>query len=157
MGCVQRVQQIHQERVGSSYGSSSISSGRGKQQQQDLSEEDRNNKKRLKKANYYALKQIQLAKIDETSIGQLQNEIDILKGMDHPNIVKAHEVYANNKSNIYIILELCDGGDLYKRLPYSEKQSANIAGKLLSAVKYMHDHGIVHRDCRYIVFFVLFV
>lgn len=69
------------------------------------------------------------------------------KLQDHPNIVKAHEVY-NHKKQIYIILELCDGGDLYTRLPYSEMEAAYISGKLLSAIKYMHDHGIVHRDCK---------
>jgi serine/threonine protein kinase len=67
---------------------------------------------------------------------------------DHPNIVKAHEVFSHKKQ-IYIILELCDGGDLYNRLPYTEKEGAGIVGKLLSAIKYMHDHGIVHRDCKY--------
>jgi serine/threonine protein kinase len=67
---------------------------------------------------------------------------------DHPNIVKAHEVFSHKKQ-IFIILELCDGGDLYNRLPYTEKQGAGIVGKLLSAIKYMHDHGIVHRDCKY--------
>lgn len=67
---------------------------------------------------------------------------------DHPNIVKAHEVYTYN-TRIYIILELLDGGDLYCKLPYSEKRAASIAGKLLSAIKYMHDHGIVHRDLKF--------
>jgi serine/threonine protein kinase len=46
-------------------------------------------------------------------------------------------------------LELCDGGDLYTRLPYSEKRAASITGKLMSAVKYMHDNGIVHRDLKF--------
>lgn len=55
---------------------------------------------------------------------------------DHPNIVKALEVY-DNKKQIYVVLELCDGGDLYTRAPYSEKASASIVGKLLSAIKYM--------------------
>lgn len=63
--------------------------------------------------------------------------------------MKAHEVY-HHKKQIYIILELCDGGDLYNRLPYSEMDAAYISGKLLSAIKYMHDHGIVHRDCKFI-------
>jgi calcium-dependent protein kinase len=65
---------------------------------------------------------------------------------DHPNIVKAHEVFSHKKQ-IFIILELCDGGDLYTRLPFSEMEAAYISGKMLSAIKYMHDHGIVHRDC----------
>ena len=38
---------------------------------------------------------------------------------------------------MYIVLELCDGGDLYTRSPYSESGSAAIIKKLLSAVKYM--------------------
>ena len=38
---------------------------------------------------------------------------------------------------MYIVLELCDGGDLYTRSPYSEAASATIIKKLLSAVKYM--------------------
>ena len=93
----------------------------------------------------YALKSIQLDKVTATFIDELRNEIDILKAMDHPNIVKLHEVFSYRKQ-IYLILELCDGGDLYTRLPYTEKGSAYIVGKLLSAIKYMHDHLIVHRD-----------
>eukprot|EP00980_Cylindrotheca_fusiformis_P002960 scaffold683_cov124-Cylindrotheca_fusiformis.AAC.29 len=101
--------------------------------------------RRISKVDY-ALKQIQLEKVSSTFIEELHNEIDILRAMDHPNIVKAHEVF-NYKRQIYIILELCDGGDLYTRLPYSEMEAAYISGKMLSAIKYMHDHGIVHRDC----------
>eukprot|EP00339_Tiarina_fusa_P000908 CAMPEP_0116998546 /NCGR_PEP_ID=MMETSP0472-20121206/1577_1 /TAXON_ID=693140 ORGANISM="Tiarina fusus, Strain LIS" /NCGR_SAMPLE_ID=MMETSP0472 /ASSEMBLY_ACC=CAM_ASM_000603 /LENGTH=556 /DNA_ID=CAMNT_0004697725 /DNA_START=11 /DNA_END=1681 /DNA_ORIENTATION=+ len=96
----------------------------------------------------YALKSIKLDRVSPQFVDELRNEIDILKGMDHPNIVKAHEVYSYKKQ-IYIILELCDGGDLYTKLPYTEKQAAKIVGKLLSAVKYMHDHGIVHRDLKF--------
>ena len=81
-------------------------------------------------------------------IQELQNEIDILRSMDHPNIVKAHEVYTYKKQ-IYLVLELCDGGDLYTRQPYSEREAAKIVAKLLSAVKYMHDHNIVHRDLKF--------
>jgi calcium-dependent protein kinase len=47
------------------------------------------------------------------------------------------------------VLELCDGGDLYTRSPYSERESARILQQILSAVRYMHDHGIVHRDLKF--------
>ena len=99
--------------------------------------------------NEYALKSIQLDRVSPAFLDELANEIDILKTLDHPNIVKLHEVFYQKNKQIYMILELCDGGDLYTRLPYSEKDSAYITGKLLSAIKYMHDHGIVHRDCKY--------
>lgn len=56
-----------------------------------------------------------------------------------------HKVYTYKK-NIYLVLELCEGGDLYAFSPYSEKDACRIVVQLTSAVKYMHDHAIVHRD-----------
>ena len=67
--------------------------------------------------------------------------------MDHPHIVKAFEVY-KYKKQIYLILECCDGGDLYTRSPYSERQAAKMVNALLSAIRYMHENKIVHRDVR---------
>ena len=65
--------------------------------------------------------------------------------MDHPHIVKAYEVY-KYKKQIYVILQCCDGGDLYTQSPYSERQAARMVNSLLSAISYMHAHKIVHRD-----------
>ncbi len=45
---------------------------------------------------------------------KLVEEVNTLKGLDHPNIVKAHEMYTYKKQ-IFLVLELCDGGDLYTR------------------------------------------
>lgn len=59
--------------------------------------------------------------------------------------MQAVEVY-KYKKQIYVILHCCDGGDLYTRSPYSEKQAAKMVASLLSAIQYMHDHKIVHRD-----------
>lgn len=96
----------------------------------------------------YAIKTIQIEKVSPVFIQELENEIDILRSMDHPHIVKQHEVY-KYKKQIYLILECCDGGDLYTRSPYSEKQAARMVTNLLSAIQYMHDHNIVHRDVRH--------
>lgn len=96
----------------------------------------------------YALKSIILDRVSPVFIMELLNEIDILRGLDHPNIVKLHEVYKYRKQ-IYLVLEMCDGGDLYEHQPYSEQQAAKITTKLLSAVKYMHDHKVVHRDLKF--------
>lgn len=46
-------------------------------------------------------------------------------------------------------MEHCSGGDLYSRVPYSEKESAKIVGKLLSAITHMHKHSITHRDLKF--------
>lgn len=103
---------------------------------------------RRKVENIYALKSIQLDRVKPMFVEELKNEIEILRSTDHPNIVKAHEVF-NYKKNIYVVLELCQGGDLYQFSPYSERDACRIVGELTSAVKYMHDHAIVHRDLKF--------
>jgi serine/threonine protein kinase len=94
----------------------------------------------------YALKSIILDRVkDAAYVDELKNEISILRSLDHPNIVKLHEVYMYRKQ-IYLVLELCDGGDLYTRSPYSEREAARICLQITSAVCYLHSHGVVHRD-----------
>jgi calcium-dependent protein kinase len=53
------------------------------------------------------------------------------------------------KKEIFIVMELCSGGDLYARDPYTEEEAARITSSILSAVSYMHSRKIVHRDLKY--------
>ena len=102
-----------------------------------------------KKDLYFALKTIHFDRVtDQQLVLELQNEIDILKSMDHPNIVRALETY-DYRNNSCIVLELCEGGDLYTRDPYTEEDSLSIVASLLSAVEYMHSRNICHRDLKY--------
>lgn len=96
----------------------------------------------------YALKTIILSRVSSEFVEELQNEINILRHMDHPNIVKAYEVFTRNWE-ISIIMECCSGGDLHARKPYSEKDANSISKQLLSAIRYMHTKGIVHRDLKF--------
>jgi serine/threonine protein kinase len=97
----------------------------------------------------FALKMIQRDRVSPTFLQELRNELAILRSMDHPNIIKAHECYEYKDKQLYLVLELCDGGDLYTRTPYSQRQAHKIVSKLLSAVRYMHEHNVVHRDLKY--------
>mmetsp|Transcript_24395 Transcript_24395/g.50694 ORF Transcript_24395/g.50694 Transcript_24395/m.50694 type:complete len:535 (-) Transcript_24395:124-1728(-) len=99
-------------------------------------------------AGLFALKAIQLSRMSEEFIAELKNEIDILKSLDHPNIVKPMETFSRRRQ-MFIIMELCSGGDLYTRDPYTESQSGKIVGKLLSAISYMHNNKITHRDLKF--------
>ena len=46
---------------------------------------------------------------------RLKYEIDILKNLNHPNIVRLYEVY-ENKSSIFLVTELCDGVELFDEI-----------------------------------------
>ena len=42
-------------------------------------------------------------------------EVNLMIQLDHPNIIKLYEVYETDK-NIYLIMELCTGGELFDRI-----------------------------------------
>jgi len=71
-----------------------------------------------------------------------------MKRLDHAHIARLIETY-NHKGNIYLVLELCSGGDLYTRDPYTEDQTARIVSSIMGAVSFMHEHDIMHRDLKY--------
>jgi serine/threonine protein kinase len=103
----------------------------------------------LHKAVTYALKSIHLNRVqDKVFIDELKNEIEILKSLDHPHIVRPIETFVH-RNQLFIVMELCSGGDLYSRDPYTEDEAARIVESILSAVAFMHEKKIVHRDLKY--------
>jgi len=81
----------------------------------------------------------------------LEQEIAIMKKVDHPNCIKLHEVY-DEKSKMYMVLDLVTGGELFDRIiargHYSEKDAAKMMTDSLGALAYLHAAGIVHRDLK---------
>jgi calcium-dependent protein kinase len=53
--------------------------------------------------------------MDEKEKTRLQYEIDILRNLDHPNIVKLYEIF-EDKHAIYLVTELCTGGELFDEI-----------------------------------------
>ncbi|MCQ2819288.1 MAG: protein kinase [archaeon] len=81
---------------------------------------------------------------------ELMDEVNTLKCLDHPNIMKIYE-YFNTKECFYIVSELCSGGDLFDKIqnqPLKEDQSAYVMRQLLSAVNFCHENNIIHRDLK---------
>ena len=74
-----------------------------------------------------------------------QTEAAILSKCDHPNIVKLFEI-TKVDSRMSLVLELCDGGSVLDRLPYTEDEASKIVRQVVSAISYMHGKNIVHRD-----------
>ena len=68
--------------------------------------------------------------------------------MEFQNIVRLVETF-EYKYSLYVVLELCSGGDLYSRDPYNECDAARISNSILRAIAYLHQQGISHRDLKY--------
>jgi calcium-dependent protein kinase len=106
-------------------------------------------RKRGKYEAYYAMKSIHLTQVNDILfVNELKNEIEIMQKLDHAHITRLVETY-EDRGHLYLIMELCSGGDLYSRDPYTEDQAARVVGSILSAVDFMHKHGIIHRDLKY--------
>ena len=98
---------------------------------------------------YFALKVFNLVLLKEEKIESLRNEVEILKTLDHKNIIKAYEAFTTYKTRkLMLVMELCTGGDMYARIPYTEPQVAIAMRQVLSAVKYMHSMHFIHRDIK---------
>ena len=80
----------------------------------------------------------------------IENEIDILKKLSHPNIVRIYEFY-ESLNNFYLINEYCDEGELYNYINKStlnEQQLAVIFYQVFSGLSYLHENNILHRDLK---------
>ncbi len=96
-----------------------------------------------------AMKKINKVKENEIDDMEIKNEIDILKKLDHPNIVKIIEFYSTPKA-YYIITSFCQCGELYNQIKYqyNENQLAVLFYQVFSGLYYLHSKNIVHRDLK---------
>lgn len=82
---------------------------------------------------------------------KIYREIHILRGLEHPNIVRLHEMVETER-HIGIILEYASGGELFDYILNHRYLKDNAARKLfaqlISGVGYLHKRGIVHRDLK---------
>ena len=88
----------------------------------------------------------------KTSGKKTDEEIELLKQLDHPNIVKLFE-YFSDDDKYYLITEYCKGGDLFdlikKKRTFSELSASYIMFQIFRALIYCHNtHHLVHRDIK---------
>ncbi|KAI3974400.1 hypothetical protein MKX01_038733 [Papaver californicum] len=106
------------------------------------------------KGHEVAVKIISKAKMATAiSIEDVRREVKILKGLaGHRNMVKFHDAY-EDANNVYIIMELCEGGELLDRIlsrggRYPEHDAKTIVVQVLGVVAFCHLQGVVHRDLK---------
>ena len=96
-----------------------------------------------------------LSKLDIKNLEKFRNEIDLLRTMDHPNIIKLYEIFESEHS-LYLIMEECKGGELFEKIierikakqMYSEQYAANIIKQVMPCIQYCHNKNICHRDIK---------
>lgn len=98
-----------------------------------------------------AIKIINLRNLIPLNINLIHAEVESLKCLNHPNIVKLHDFF-ENPDLFHICMEIVKGGELFDRITqkicYSEKDARDLILILVSTVKHCHDHSIVHRDIK---------
>lgn len=101
----------------------------------------------------YALKSLDKKKVKPTDLGLLRDEIRIMQDLDHPNILRLHEVF-ETEDHLHLVSNVCSGGDLLERLNkqkgqhYSERVACKMIFSMLGAVRFCHSRSIVHRDLK---------
>jgi len=99
----------------------------------------------------FAMKVIQKATLGQKKMEMVEIEIEILKRVNHPNVIKLEEIF-ENPQQVQLILELITGGELFDKIvelqSYSEKDAAALVQQVISAVGHLHDINIVHRDLK---------
>ncbi|KAJ6400779.1 hypothetical protein OIU84_016247 [Salix udensis] len=101
-----------------------------------------------------AVKIISKAKMTTAiSIEDVRREVKILRGLSgHRHLVKFYDA-CEDANNVYIVMELCEGGELLDRIlarggRYTEEDAKAIIVQILCVVAFCHLQGVVHRDLK---------
>ena len=106
---------------------------------------------------YYATKKIDRKNADRPEVKRyFTNEIKLLRSLKHNKIIRLVDL-KQTPSHYYIVMEYCNGGSLlsclnknkklYKK-PFSEEIVQYLMRQIVSGLKYIHRHKIVHRDIK---------
>ena len=98
--------------------------------------------------NIVAIKIIKKSKDSNDDELNIKEQINILKKLSHPNIVKIYEFYITD-NNYQLITEYCKKEfSKYIKRSFTEKQLAVIFYQILSGLSYLHEQKIIHRNIK---------
>ncbi|XP_045773985.1 serine/threonine-protein kinase SIK2 [Maniola jurtina] len=98
-----------------------------------------------------AIKIIDKSQLDASNLQKVYREVDIMKRLDHPHIIKLYQVM-ETKNMIYIVSEYASKGEIFDYIARYGRMAEQAARRkfwqILSAVEYCHERRIVHRDLK---------
>ncbi|KAL3424481.1 hypothetical protein PVAG01_03762 [Phlyctema vagabunda] len=98
-----------------------------------------------------AVKQIKLGDLPKSELRMIEAEIDLLKNLNHDNIVK-YLGFVKSADCLNIILEYCENGSLHSICKSYGKFPENLVGvymtQILLGLQYLHEQGVIHRDIK---------
>ncbi|KAH6798410.1 Protein kinase superfamily protein [Perilla frutescens var. frutescens] len=99
-----------------------------------------------------AIKEIATARLNPKLQESLKSEIFILKRINHPNIIRLHDMI-EEPGKIYIVLEYCKGGDLsmyiqQRQGKVSEATAKHFMQQLAEGLKVLRENNLIHRDLK---------
>lgn len=103
--------------------------------------------------NQFAIKimEKEMVKKRKVFLELLENELSILGSKCHPKIIRIVDLL-EDKTNYYIVSEIVEGGELFKRLvtleSFTENQAVNIIWQVMLGLNYLHLQSITHRDMK---------
>jgi NIMA (never in mitosis gene a)-related kinase len=101
----------------------------------------------------FVIKEVRLSALGPKERREATREADVLKSLQHPNIVK-YAASFTERGCFYIVMEYADGGDLAQKIQrrgralFSEQEILHDFAQLALAIKYIHDRKILHRDLK---------
>ena len=105
----------------------------------------------------YAVKKVSKSLVLQEKVKKyFNNEIYILKQVNHPNIIKLYEI-KQTLNNFYLVFDLCNGGGLSNCLekymkqnkkPFTQEIAQSIIRQLVLGLQYLHHNKILHRDLK---------
>ncbi|XP_071693816.1 MAP3K epsilon protein kinase 1-like isoform X2 [Rutidosis leptorrhynchoides] len=107
----------------------------------------------LDNVDFVAIKQVSLENIAQEDLNIIMQEIDLLKNLNHKNIVK-YLGSLTTRTHLYIILEYVENGSLANIIkpnnfgPFPESLVAVYIAQVLEGLAYLHEQGVIHRDIK---------
>lgn len=101
----------------------------------------------------FVAKEVKLATMKPPERESAKHEIEVLRGLSHPNITRYVDHF-EHKGSLYIVMEYANGGDLYNKIKsrrgvrFSEKEILHYFSQICLALLHLHDKRILHRDLK---------